>query len=282
MSNNIPSLLLTNKDVINPVVCLFNTAGQLLGGQGQEEGGAQGAQGEDEGQGNRANICNSEEDMQGVQHDHTSPETEKHRLNKTKRNSSRQGKERCSRHRAQQDENKHSMILDGAHLQRRRSECPPFTLTEDNLKKSKCEKNHEKKGHNVTFLDAQNVDGKSAKPIRRKSDTHCNIQKNYAEKQKEVKKCTSKESKKSPTLQKNKITDVTQNTLGISPHPRMSRRKSATPLYNPPSDTSSTETQYSKTNLTRRLSASSFNLVAGGDTGSILNAYLQKVVHPSN
>ena len=267
MSNNIPSLLLTNKDVINPVVCLFNTAGQLLVGQGQEEGGAQGAQGEDEGQGNRANICNSEEDKQGVQQDHTSPETEKHRLNKTKRKEPRQGKERCSRARTQQEENKHYMIMDGAPLQRRRSECPPFTLKEDNLKKSKCEKNHEKKGHNVTFLDAQNVDGKSAKPIRRKSDTHCNVQKNYVEKQKEVKKCTSKESKRSPTMQKSKITNESPNTLGISPHPRMSRRKSATPLCNLPSDTSSKETQYSKTKLTRRLSASSFNLMAGGNIG---------------
>ena len=277
MSNNIPSLLLTNNDVINPVVCLFNTAGQLLGGQGQEEGGAQGAQEEDEGQGNRANICNSEEDMQGVQQDHTSPETEKHRLNKTKRNSSRQGKDRCSRARTQQDENKHHMIMDGEPPQRRRSECPPFTLKEENFKKSKCKNDHEKKGHNVTFLDTQNVvDGKSAKPIRRKSDTHCNIQtstektevkKNNAEKQKEIKKCTSKESKRSPKLQKSKITDVTQSTLGISPHPRMSRRKSATPLYNPPSDTSPTEHQYSRMQRPRRLSASSFNLVAGGNIG---------------
>merc|ERR1712098_705459 len=78
-----------------------------------------------------------------------------------KEKESKHNKERSSRPRTPQpkDENYHKVHHENSPntelQQRRRSECPPNILKQENMKQNKSEKTAEKKVNNVTFLDTQ-------------------------------------------------------------------------------------------------------------------------------
>ena len=57
---NIPSLVLTNNDIISPIVCLFDTTGHLMGGLEQGEGKEE-RQSQKKGQKEQENIKQTQE-----------------------------------------------------------------------------------------------------------------------------------------------------------------------------------------------------------------------------
>ena len=292
-SKNIPSLVLTNNDIISPIVCLFDTTGQLLGGLGQEEGKEER---QSKGQGTKEKENRKGHRQQGRKN------VDKKERNKNKEEAKKNTneaeicrgdkiKEYCSyRSRTPQPEDEvyeynESMILAIEQKPRRRSECSPYPNKQE---VEMCKKGNTKKVNNVTFFDAQSVkqqnnsssddcflhikekDSKDSRLLRRKSETPV-----YIHKTKETSKHIDvdaerheNESKRSATSGRSDRTSVTSNTRNLSSQIRMSRRKSATPFYNiTPENTSSVPDQdlqktqlFVDKKLPRRVSSSSLVL----------------------